>query len=384
MPKSYYDILGVSKSASADEIKRAYRKKAHEFHPDKGTGNEEKFKEANEAYQVLSDASKRQQYDQFGTTAEEASRSGRGGGFGGFSGQGYNPFEGFSGAGFGGMGQGGMEFDLGDIFSDLFGGGRHKQSRRRRGVDLEMPLQITFEEAFFGVTKTVTLEKSDACQSCGGTGAENNSKTIVCPKCHGQGQVVVYKNTLFGRIQSASACDNCDGLGNLPEKACQACAGVGVLKRSKTLQINIPAGIDNNQRIRIAGEGEAGYKGSGAGDLYISVKVLPSKEFIRHENDLHKDVKIGVLQAVLGVKLEIKALNGNLEVKIPAGTQSGTVLKVGGRGFPDVNSGRHGDLLLKIQVEIPTKLSKKEKELLQEWASLRGEDVSGASKGFWS
>lgn len=381
MTKNYYDILGVSKSASADEIKRAYRKKAHEYHPDKGSGNEEKFKEVNEAYQVLSDTSKKQQYDQFGTTFDQSARSGAGAGQ-----TRGNPFGGgFDFSGFGGFANGGgVEFDIGDIFSDIFGGGgrQHTGSRRAKGIDLEMPLSLSFEESFRGVTKTVTLEKTDACLACAGSGGKPGTKVVTCPKCHGQGQVMAQRRTIFGVMQTATTCENCMGEGKVPEDPCVECKGAGVKRREKTIEIQVPAGINNGQRIRITGEGEVGYKGSSAGDLYVVVKVAVSKEFKRVDNDLLKDLPVSFLQATLGAKLEVEAPDGKLEVKVPAGTQSGTVLKVSGKGMPVVNSGKRGDLLLTLRVVVPNKITKKEKELLEQLAELRGESVK-VNESFW-
>lgn len=382
MAKDLYSILGVTKSASADEIKRAYRKKAHEFHPDKGTGNEEKFKEVNEAYQVLSDATKKQQYDTYGQTFDQASRGGGAGGsgFGGFGGG--NPFEGF---GFGDFSaQGGSAFggDFGDIFSDLFGGGQSRQSRRQRGVDLEMPISISFEESMHGVTKTISLEKTDACNVCNGSGAAPDTKVVTCSKCHGQGQILTQRRTVFGVMQQATQCDKCEGDGKIPEVPCSVCGGRGALRRTKTLEVNIPAGIDNGQRIRMQGEGEVGYKGSHFGDLFINVKVQESKDFRRDGFDLYKNLPVSFLQATLGAKIQLDTIDGKIEIKVPAGTQSETVLKVSGKGVPHVNSSKKGDLFLTVRVLVPNKLSKKEKELLSELAKLRGESVE-VDKGFW-
>lgn len=374
MATNYYDILGINKSASADDIKKAFRKKAHEFHPDKGNGSAEKFKEINEAYQVLSDVQKRQQYDQYGQTFDQAARNG-GGGFN-YGQAGGNPFGGFSAGDFNGFGNGGVEFDLGDIFGDLFGGQRQRQSARSRGIDLEMGVTINFEEAVFGVTKTLTLEKQDACKTCGGNGAAPGSKVITCPKCHGQGQIRTQRRTIFGNIASAIACDRCEGLGKLPELACKTCGGRGILRQEKTLEVKIPAGLDNGQRIRVQGEGEAGYRGSGAGDLYLVVKVLSSRDFERDGFNLLKELPISFTQAALGAKIIVKTLDGDIELKIPAGTQSGTVLKVKSKGVPNLNNPSHrGDLLITIRAIVPKKLGKKEKELLKQLAQERGESV---------
>ncbi len=377
MAKNFYDILGVSKSASADEIKKAYRKLAHQHHPDKNKGDEAKFKEVNEAYQVLSNAEKRQQYDQYGQTFDQAQRNGQG--FGGFGGGGGNPFEGFQG--FGGNG-GQVEWDLGDIFGDLFGMRQQRQARRTRGVDLEMQLNLTFEEAVFGVEKSITLEKKDKCPTCKGNGAEPGTKIETCPKCHGQGHIRTTRQTIFGNIQSNVTCDRCDGDGKIPVSPCHTCKGSGVLKQEKTLQVKIPAGIDNGQRIRIAGEGEVGYRDSQAGDLYLVMKVAPHKEFKRDGYNLYKDVPISFAQAALGAKIRIATLDGEIELKIPAGTQSGKVFRVNGKGVPHVNSGKRGDLFVTVRVIVPNKLNKKEADLIKKLAEIEGESVE-VDKGLW-
>lgn len=368
MATNYYDSLGVSKSASQDEIKKAFRKKAHEYHPDKGGGNADKFKEVNEAYQVLSDDQKRQQYDQYGQTFDQAQRNG-GQGFGG----GGNPF----GGDFGGFGQGGVEFDLGDIFGDIFGGNQERSSsRRNRGIDLEMGISINFEEAVFGVEKKITLEKQDTCKTCEGNGAVKGSKIVTCSKCHGQGQIRTQRRTIFGNVASSVACDNCNGMGKIPEDPCKTCKGSGVLRQEKTISVKIPAGIDNGQKIRITGEGEAGYRGSSAGDLYLIVRVQPHKEFERDGFNLHKELPISFTQATLGAKIIFKTLDGDIELKIPNGTQSGTVFKVKDKGVPHINNSHHrGDLLVTARVVIPNKVSKKEKELLKQLAEENGEVV---------
>lgn len=370
MAANYYETLGVAKGASADEIKKAYRKLAHQYHPDKGGGNPEKFKEVNEAYQVLSDSTKRSQYDQYGQTFEQAGRNG--GGFGG-----GNPFGGNAGGfDFSGFGNGGgVEFDFGDIFGDIFGSREQRSGRRRRGVDLEMNISISFEEAVFGIEKELTLEKQDVCNVCKGNGAQPGTKINTCPKCHGQGQIVTQRRTIFGNIQSAETCDKCEGEGKVPENPCIMCAGRGVLRRPKKFSVKIPAGIDDGQRVRIQGEGEVGYRGSEAGDLYIVVKVHKHKEFTRDGFTLYKDVPVSYTQAALGAKINVTTLDGEIELKIPSGTQSGAVFKIGGKGVPHVNSNKRGDLLLTVRVITPTKLTKKEQELLESLAELRGESV---------
>jgi molecular chaperone DnaJ len=369
MAKNYYDILGISKTASADEIRRAYRKLAGEHHPDRG-GKAESFKEINEAYQVLSDNAKRSQYDQYGSTFEQAQRQGGFGGAG-FGGAG-NPFGGFdfSGAGFGngpgGFGGNGVEFDLGDIFSDIFGGPQAREQRRNRGVDLEMPLSISFEEAAFGVEKEITLEKKNKCQKCEGKGAEPGSKIITCPKCHGQGQIRTSRRTMFGNIQSAEVCDRCEGTGKIPETPCTECKGSGVKRGAKTIKVKIPAGIDNGQRIRVTGEGEAGYRGSENGDLYIVIEFAASREFVRQGFDLYKNENISFTQAALGTTINVSTLDGETKIKIPAGTQPGLTFRVAGKGIQHLNRSGRGDLFVKVNVVVPKKLSKKQKELLKE------------------
>lgn len=375
MSKNYYDILGVSKSASAEEVKRAFRKKAHEFHPDKGGGNAEKFKEVNEAYQVLSDTQKKQQYDTYGQTFDQGQRNG--GGFGGFGGQGGNPFEGF-----GGQGGFNADFDLGDIFGDIFGTREERSARKNRGIDLEMGINISFEEAVFGVEKNITLEKQDACKTCNGSGAEKGSKISTCSKCHGSGQIATMRRTIFGQVQSRVVCENCEGTGQTPEKPCKDCGGRGIKRQEKALQVKIPAGIDNGQRIRISGEGEMGYRGTSPGDLYLIVKVSASKDFVRDGFTLQKSLPISFTQATLGAKIIVKTLDGDIELKIPSGTQSGTVFKVKSKGVPYLQRTGRGDLLVTAHVVIPNKLSKKEKELLEKLAEERGETVT-VDESFW-
>ncbi len=375
MAKNFYDILGVNKSASQDEIKKAYRKLAHQYHPDKSGGDAEKFKEVNEAYQVLSDSNKRQQYDQYGQTFDQAARNG--GGFGG-----GNPFGGNGGFDFSGFGGSqGFEFDFGDIFGDIFGT-REQRQARKRGIDLEVGIGISFEESVFGVEKEITIEKQDACNICDGKGAAPGSKIITCTVCRGKGQVVTQRRTIFGNINSAQTCEKCDGEGKIPETPCSVCSGSGILRRVKKLSVKIPAGIDNGQRVRIESEGEVGYRGTEPGDLYISVRVQSSKEYTRDGFNLHKDVPVSFTEASLGAKIKVKTLEGSIELKIPAGTQSGTVFKLSGKGVPHINSNRKGDLMLTARVVTPLKLTKQEQELLEQLAKLRGESVE-VSDSLW-
>jgi molecular chaperone DnaJ len=364
--EDFYKVLGVEKSANADDIKKAYRKLAGQNHPDRG-GDAEKFKKINEAYQVLSDTEKRAQYDQYGQTFDQAQRQG---GFNGAAGG--NPFEGFGG-GFGGFNgaNGGVEFDMGDIFSDLFGGQEQRNVRRSRGVDLEMPLTITFEEAAFGVEKKIDLDKKDTCQRCGGNGAEPGTKVVTCPKCHGQGAIRSTRHTIFGAMQSQTVCDRCEGLGKIPESPCTECKGSGVKRSRKTVNFKIPAGIDNGQRIRVTGEGEAGYRGSTHGDLFLNIRVTPSKDFKRDGADLYRDQKIAFVQAALGDEINVSTLDGEVKIKIPAGTQSEKVFRVGGKGIPKLNHSGRGDLFITVKVYVPEKLSKNQREYLKGFKDLQ-------------
>lgn len=372
MPKDFYETLGLAKGASKDEIKRAYRKLAHEHHPDKGSGEAEKFKEINQAYEILSDENKRAQYDKFG------SASGGQAGFGGFSG--FEDISDFM-KGFGNnASQGpysGMQFDFGDIFSDVFGGGSRGrgQTRAERGVDLEMGMTIDFLEGVFGAEKTVTLEKRDTCPNCTGSGAEKGSKVVVCPKCHGQGQILTRRQTMFGTMQQASVCDRCDGRGQVPEKECTACSGQGAKKMTKEVKVIIPPGISDQERLKLTGEGELGYRGSRHGDLYISIRVRPHEVFRRDGFDIVSEVPVSFFQAALGGQVEIETVDGQVTLKVPAGIQSGKMLRLRGKGVPHLSSSKWGDHIAVIHVVTPTKLTKAEKEIFKKLAQERGESV---------
>ncbi len=372
MAQDYYSTLGVSKSATADEIKRAYRKLAHEHHPDKGQGgNEQKFKEVSEAYQVLSDPNKRAQYDRFGSV-------GSGPGAGGF-----NPQDFAQGFGFNGFN---VEFeDAFDIFSDIFGGSRggSAQSRRERGVDLEMDLDLTFEEAIFGVEKDISIEKKDTCQKCQGSRGEPGSKISTCPKCHGTGQIKSSRRTIFGAMQTVATCDECRGEGKVPDRACTECKGAGQKRRTKTIKVRVPPGVENGQRIRITNEGEVGYRGSNFGDLYLRLNVRQHKEFKRQAENIYSEKPISFYQAALGTQIDVDTVDGNVKVKIPAGTQSGKVFRLKDKGAPILNGSGRGDHFVTVHVITPTKLSKKEKELFKQLADENGESVE-IDEGFWS
>ena len=364
----FYEILGVSKGASSDEIKRAYRKLAQEHHPDKTGGADAKFREINQAYQVLADAEKRRQYDQFGTTFEQA---GAGGG---------DPFADFA-RGFGGFswqqGAGeGFGFDFGDIFSDIFGdGGSGRCGGRQRGVDLEMVLDVNFLEAVFGVEKEISLQKKDVCPACEGAGAKPGTKLRTCSKCHGAGKIRRVQRTILGNISSQVACDLCGGRGKLIDEACEECKGRGVKQQLKTVRVMVPPGIDDEQRIRLSGQGEAGYDGSRAGDLYVRIRVGAHPTLKREGFNILSEVPVSFYQAALGTRAEVETVDGGVELKIPSGTQSGKVFRLRGKGVPHLNSRARGDHLVTVRVVTPGRLTKKEKEILQRLAAEKGELV---------
>jgi molecular chaperone DnaJ len=363
--RDYYEVLGVSKSASADEIKKAFRKKAIEYHPDKG-GDAEKFKEVNEAHEVLKDSDKRQRYDQFGHAGVGADPTG-GAGFGGF----------------GGFGQG-QQFEvdlgdmgLGDLFSSFFGGGFGGQTRREtRARDIETEVVLDFEEAVFGTEKKIRLSLEQICSRCEGTRAEPGSKVKQCETCSGSGRVTRSQRTILGTIQSTQVCPTCQGEGEVPEKTCSQCRGRGVERVSKDIAVKIPAGIDDGATIRLRGMGEQTRKGS-TGDLYVNIKVRPHKQFTREGDLILSEQSISMADAVLGTTIEVETVDGKVKMKVPAGTQSGTDFKLSGHGVHHIRGGGRGAHIVRINVEIPRKLTTKQKQLLEEFAKEQG-------KGFWS
>lgn len=362
MAKDYYEILGVSRTASPAEIKQAFRKLAHQHHPDKGGGDEQKFKEINAAYQVLSNPEKRQQYDQFGAAFE----SGRG--------QPGFDFNDFASA-FGG-GRGGQNFsfdfgDVGDLFGDLFGGGRSRQragGRTRVGADIEASLTISFEEAVRGVEKAVTLARDVSCEHCQGRGYDAGVKLVTCSVCRGTGQVV--RQVGFG-IGFSTVCSECHGAGQRPEKVCASCHGRGTTRASQPLTVKIPAGISSGQSIRLTGRGQA-VGGGQAGNLYVRVTVTPHPEFQRQGDSILSDRRISVSQAALGGSVAINTIEGEVKLKIPEGTQSGQEFRLKGHGVPHVNGHGRGDHLVTIVVETPSRLNRRQKQLFEQ---LRDEGV---------
>ncbi len=358
MSKDYYQILGIAKNASQDEIKRAYRKLAHEFHPDKG-GDAEKFKEVNEAYQVLSDPQKRTQYDKFGVNFERAQA---GGGFSGF--EGFRDFSSYAEA-FGGNN---AEFDLGDlgdVFSQVFGGGNRGSRRRQRGQDIAVDVEIALEEAAQGVEKEFNLYKGIICPKCSGSGAEPGNQMKECSHCKGRGQIEETKSAGFFSFSQVRVCPECKGLGKKPEKFCAKCGGDGRIKDYKTISVKIPPGIEDGQAISLRGQGEAGIHGSAPGDLYVTVHVKPHKIFKRQGDDLYYDLEISFTQAALGDKIEAPTLFGPVELKIPEGIESGTIIRLSDKGMPRLHDRGNGDILVRVKIKTPKKLSRSQKNLIE-------------------
>ncbi|MFH1175309.1 MAG: molecular chaperone DnaJ [bacterium] len=367
MAKNYYDILGVSRSASDEEIKKAYRKLAHQYHPDKQGGDEAKFKEINEAYQTLSDKAKRQQYDQFGQTFNGA-------GAGGFSGQnGGWDFSGFQRGFGGGTDKGGFNFsgfkvNLEDIFDDFFegqaGGRGAREKSRPKGEDIAVDMEITFEEMVFGVEKEIKLYKAVKCAACGGSGAEAGSSLVKCAACGGAGQKQETRKTFLGSFTQVRVCPTCKGTGKIPEKKCRKCGGDGRIKDYETIKVEIPAGIEDGQALVLRGKGGAGEMGGAQGDLYIKIRLKPHPHFKREGANIFYTLFINFSEAALGGKVDVPTVEGEVEMKIPAGTQSGEIFRLRGRGIP--SRGSRGDQFVEIKVATPKRLSRKAKKLLEE------------------
>lgn len=363
--RDYYEILGLDKSASAEDIKKAYRKLAKKYHPDVSTEKdaEKKFKEVQEAYDVLSDSQKKAQYDQFGHQAP-------GGGFG----QG-----GFSSSGFG-------DFDFSDIFSSFFGGGasRSRPTQRnapRKGSDIRKVMTVTFEESVFGKKEKIKVPVYDECHVCHGSGAQSKSDIKTCSRCNGNGQVIMEEQTIFGRTRTRATCPSCGGTGKEIKNKCTNCNGEGVERVTKTVEVKVPAGIDNNQHIRLPGYGNKGQNGGPNGDLYILIKVKPSDEFVRQGDDIIVTQPITFSQAALGDEIKVKTVYGDVMLTIPAGTQSESKFRLRGKGMTNVRTKQKGDQHVIITVATPKKLSAEQKKLFEELAEI--EDKPDENKGFW-
>jgi molecular chaperone DnaJ len=352
--RDYYDILAVDRTAGADEIKKAYRKLAVRFHPDKNPGDkvaEEKFKEIGEAYEVLSDPQKRAAYDQYGHAAFDRRSSGFARGAGGF----HDPFEIFR-----------EVFGAGNIFDDLFGGGRADPTQPQRGDDLRYDMEITFEEAAHGCEKQISVTKPERCDACQGSGAEPGSRTRTCPTCGGRGQVVSSR----GIFSIAQTCPHCQGAGRVIEKPCRVCRGAGRRELASKIKLRIPAGVDTGSRLRSVGNGEAGLRGGPPGDLYVVVHVQAHEIFQRDGDDLLCEVPVGFVQAALGAEIDVPTLDGKASIRIPAGTQPGAMFRLRGKGIKNVQGYGHGDLHVRVNIEVPAHLSAAQKTKLLEFAAL--------------
>jgi molecular chaperone DnaJ len=357
--RDYYEVLGVGKSASPDEVKKAYRRLAVKHHPDQG-GNEDSFKEVNEAYEVLKDSDKRKRYDQFGHAGIGSSAASDGGPFGGFD--------------FGGFGRAGEEihFDfgdlgLGDIFGSFFGGdmGGGRSQRQARGRDIETTIEVTFEQAVFGTEVDLNLNMEDTCEHCKGTTVEPGYSLETCDRCEGSGQVTNMTRTIFGNIRQASTCPKCHGKGKIPEKVCSVCHGRGTQRRNQTVLLKIPAGIDDGATIRLREHGEAIANGP-KGDLYVNIRVKPHKKFTREGDLILSQEHIDMVEAALGTEIEVDTVDGPVKMKIPIGTQSGTDFKLSSHGVPHLRGGGRGAHIVTIQVDTPSKLSTKQKKILEQ------------------
>ncbi|ACV63960.1 chaperone protein DnaJ [Desulfofarcimen acetoxidans DSM 771] len=362
--RDYYEALGVSKDASVEEIKKAFRKLARKYHPDVNTGDanaEAKFKEIAEAYDVLQDPQKKAAYDHYGHAAFEQQ-----GGFGG---------GGFDFSDFGG---------LGDIFDMFFGGGGGGRRRGpERGADLRLEIEISFTEAAFGVERDIKIPRTENCTTCGGSGAAPGTSSKTCDGCGGSGQVQYAQNTAFGRIVQTRTCEKCRGRGKIIDKPCPTCHGSTQVRRTKNIHVKVPAGVDTGSRLRLSGEGEAGTLGGPHGDLYVFIRVASHEIFRRENYDIISEVPITFVQASLGDELDVDTLDGKHKLKVPEGTQNGTVIRLRGKGVKQLNGHGRGDHHVVIKVVTPTKLNDKQKELLREFARLGGKNVSSTDKGFF-
>lgn len=371
--RDYYEVLGVSKSATDDEIKKAYRKLSKKYHPDinKEPDAEEKFKEVSEAYEILSDPQKRAAYDQYGHAGTDpnfgAGAGGFGGGFGGFSGGGFGGFE--------------------DIFDSFFGGGGGSRNvdptAPRQGQDLQYSLNIKFEEAIFGTEKEIKYNREDTCHTCHGNGAKPGTSPEVCHKCHGSGTINVERQTPLGRMMSRQTCDVCHGTGKEIKEPCPTCHGTGTEKQAHTVKVKVPAGVEDGQQMRLSGQGEAGLNGGPYGDLYIVFYVEESDIYDREGTEIYYEMPLSFVQAALGDEVEVPTVHGKVNLKIPAGTQTGTTFRLRGKGAPRLRGGSYGDQHVKVNILTPKNLNDKQKEALREFAKAGGDNIPEEEEGFF-
>ena len=353
MAKDYYKVLDIAKGATADEVKKAFRKLAHKYHPDKGTGNEEKFKEINEAYQVLSDTEKRKQYDQFGQT---------------FSGNGAGPGQGAGGYDFSGFSSGGFDFGgsgFEDLFSDMFGGQGGRGGRTRRGSDIQVDTEITFEEMVRGTRKDIRLRKFARCETCKGDGGKPGSKEESCKRCQGSGQIRQTVQTLLGAFTQASVCPDCHGRGKVHTEKCAECRGDGRVQREETISVDIPAGIREGQMLSLSGHGAAGEAGAPAGDLLVAVHVRPHPKLNRRGDDIVSHLTLSLSKMALGDKIPVETIEGTVTMKVPAGTQPGEVFRIKGKGVPHLGRTGRGDHLVTVSIQVPKKLTAEMRKALE-------------------
>ena len=364
--RDYYEVLGVSKGASADDIKKAYRKEAKKYHPDLHPGDkaaEAKFKEINEAYEVLSDSDKKARYDQFGHAGVDPNfGAGGGGGFDGFG-------------------------DFGDIFSDIFGGfgfggGSSRRNGPKRGADIRQIIEITFEEAAFGCKKQIVLNKQEDCEVCHGTGARPGTSPVTCTRCGGSGQVTTQTRTPLGYMRNVTTCPECHGSGKIIKEPCQNCRGTGKVRRQRTIEVDIPQGINDGQTMQISGGGEPGTKGGPTGDLLLTIRLKKHDIFTRDNFDVYITMPITFVQATLGATIKVPTLSGVVEYDVPAGTQTGSVFRIRGKGVPYIRGKGRGDQFVKVEIETPKNLSQSQKDLLRQFDGMTGEKNYGKRKNF--
>ena len=364
--RDYYESLGLKKGASEEEIKKAFRQQAKKYHPDVNPGNksaEARFKEINEAYEVLSDAEKKSRYDQFGHAGVDPN---------------FNAGSGFGG--FGGFGS--MDFDLGDLFGSIFGGGNASRNRNaaRKGERIHAELIVTFEEAAFGCEKEVSVMRVEPCDDCTGTGCQEGTTAEKCTNCNGRGTVATQQRTPFGVMQSSSDCPKCSGRGKIIHQPCVKCRGLGLVRRSRNIKVNVPAGIDDGQTISMRGQGNAGSGGGETGDLYVTITVLRHAIFRREGNSVLMNMPITFVQAALGAEVEVPTLEGKVKYSIPEGTQTGTVFRLRGKGIQNLRGSGRGDQFVTVNVLVPTGLSAEKKEILLQFAAANGETTESKKK----